>query len=92
MAITQRLMSYCNIVFVYFQDRKSKENNDSMVCSLDVTIRTFIETCNDTEMNSTFNFSLEEAYKILWEHKNVAGTFDKNTTVIMIFFYYNDVN
>jgi len=52
-----------------------------MVCSLDETMSTFMETCNDTEMNSTFNFSLEEVYSILLEHRRGARNLDKSTEV-----------
>lgn len=44
-------------------------------------MNTFLGTCNNTEMNSTFNFSLEEAYSILSEHKREARIFDKSTEV-----------
>jgi hypothetical protein len=47
---------------------------------------TFMENCNDTEMNSTFNFSLEEVYSILLEHRRNDRNLDKNTEVIIIFY------
>lgn len=56
-----------------------------MVCSLDETMSTFMETCNDTEMNSTFNFSLEEVYSILLEHRRDSRNLDKSTEVIALF-------
>jgi len=58
-----------------------------MVCSLDETMSTFMETCNDTEMNSTFNFSLEEVYSILLEHRRDSRNLDKSTEVIIFFFF-----
>lgn len=51
---------------------------------------TFMETCNDTEMNSTFNFSLEEAYSILLEHRRGARNLDKSTEVNTFFFLNNE--
>lgn len=54
-----------------------------MVCSLDETMNTFMETCNDTEMNSTFNFSLEEVYSILLEHRHGTRNLDKSTEVCL---------
>lgn len=54
-----------------------------MVCSLDETMNTFMETCNDTEMNSTFNFSLEEVYSILLEHRHDTRNLDKSTEVCL---------
>ncbi|XP_060868157.1 neuropeptide F receptor-like isoform X2 [Metopolophium dirhodum] len=67
---------------------KSPSNNDSMVCSLDETMSTFMETCNDTEMNSTFNFSLEEVYSILLEHKRDSRNLDKSTETLLIIVYF----
>ncbi|XP_050549049.1 neuropeptide F receptor-like [Daktulosphaira vitifoliae] len=58
-----------------------------MVCSLDGTMSTFIESCNDTEMNSTFNFSLDEVYSILMEHKRDARNLDQSTETILIAVY-----
>ncbi|XP_025412492.1 neuropeptide F receptor-like isoform X2 [Sipha flava] len=58
-----------------------------MVCSLDETMSTFMENCNDTEMNSTFNFSLEEVYSILLEHRRNDRNLDKNTETILIIVY-----
>lgn len=54
-----------------------------MVCSLDETMNTFMETCNDTEMNSTFNFSLKEVHSILLEHRHGTRILDKNTEVCL---------
>lgn len=59
-----------------------------MVCSLDETMSTFMENCNDTEMNSTFNFSLEEVYSILLEHRRNDRNLDKNTEVNTIFLFF----
>lgn len=56
-----------------------------MVCSLDETMSTFMEACNDTEMNSTFNFSLEEVYSIMLEHRRNSRNLDKSTEVITLF-------
>jgi len=53
---------------------------------------TFMETCNDTEMNSTFNFSLEEVYSILLEHRRDSRNLDKNTEVISFFFNKLKIN
>lgn len=53
-----------------------------MVCSLDETMSLFMETCNDTEMNATFNFSLIEVYAILLEHRRRSKyKLDKSTEV-----------
>ncbi|VVC26228.1 Neuropeptide Y receptor family,G protein-coupled receptor, rhodopsin-like,GPCR, rhodopsin-like, 7TM [Cinara cedri] len=71
-------------------DCKSTENNNdsAMVCSLDETMNTFMETCNDTEMNATFNFSLYEVYNILLEHKeNSKYKLDKSTETLLIIMY-----
>lgn len=78
-------------ILCYFQECKSIANNDLMVCSLDETMNTFLETCNDTEMNSTFNFSLEEAYSILSEHKREARIFDQSTEVNIFFFFFTNL-
>lgn len=60
-----------------------------MVCSLDETMNTFMETCNDTEMNATFNFSLIEVYAILLEHRRSSkNKLDKNTEVNAFFSFY----
>ncbi|KAL5243366.1 hypothetical protein ACI65C_010776 [Semiaphis heraclei] len=58
-----------------------------MVCSLDETMSTFMKTCNDTEMNSTFNFSLEEVYTILLEQRRDPRNLDKSTEILLIIMY-----
>nr|AKO62911.1 long neuropeptide F receptor isoform 2 [Rhodnius prolixus] len=58
-----------------------------MVCRLVGTFRNKIELCVIMELNDTFNFSLNEVYRILIEHKNDDHNVDPVAEAILIALY-----